>query len=72
MRFGRNEKLVLEMLERDGEVKNLGKTYKGFAKAKASNIALLNFFKKVKGLYPDATLEPGKRNDLDTATLKIE
>lgn len=73
MRLGENQKLVLELLEKDGIVKNLGNTYRGFARSarQTSNETILHFVEKVKDKYPNATLELGKNGGLGTATLRI-
>jgi hypothetical protein len=73
MRLGENQKSVLELLEKEGRVENLGNTYRCFAKSakQTTNATILNFVEKVKAIYPNATLELGKRGGLGTATLKL-
>lgn len=73
MRLGENQKTVLELLEREGVIYNLGNTYREYAKSarQTSNITIMNFVEKVKKLYPEAILILGSRGGLGTATLKI-
>lgn len=73
MRLGKNQKAVLELLEKEGVVENLGSTYRKFSRspAQTTNETIMNFVEKVKTIYPNATLELGKRGGLETATLRI-
>ena len=73
MRLGENQKAVLELLEKEGVVKNLGNTYRNFAKSarQTTNATIMNFVEKVKTIYPNASLELGKKGGLGTATLRI-
>lgn len=73
MRLGENQKSVLELLEKEGVVENLGNTYRWFAKSakQTTNATILNFVEKVKAIHPKASLELGKRGGLGTATLRI-
>lgn len=73
MRLGENQKLVLELLEKEGVVENLGNTYRNFAKSakQTTNATILNFVEKVKVKYPNATLAMGPKGGLGTATLRI-
>lgn len=73
MRLGENQKAVLELLEKEGVVENLGNTYRNFAKSakQTTNKTILNFVEKVKEMYPEATLTMGPKGGLGTATLRI-
>ncbi|AUM93719.1 TPA: hypothetical protein LA742_001223 [Clostridium botulinum] len=73
MRLGENQKLVLEILQKEGVVENLGNTYRNFAKSakQTTNKTILNFVEKVKEFYPEASLTIGPRGGLGTATLRI-
>ncbi len=63
MRLGENQKAVLKLLEKEGIVENLGNTYRGLAKSakQTTNATILNFAEKVRAIYPNATLELGKK-----------
>ena len=67
MKLGENQKAVLELLEKEGVVENLGNTYRNFARSakQTTNATIMNFVEKVK------TIQLGKKGGLATATLKI-
>lgn len=73
MRLGENQKAVLELLEKEGIVENLGNTYRNYAKSarQTTNSTILNFVEKIKEKYPEATLTMGSKGGLGTATLRI-
>ena len=73
MKLGENQKAVLELLEKEGVVENLGNTYRNFARSakQTTNATIMNFVEEVKTIHPNATLELGKKGGLATATLKI-
>lgn len=67
------KKIVFRLLEEEGKVENLGRTYRGYSSSakQTSNTQILNFVDKVKEIYPDTVLTRGAKGGLDTATLTI-
>lgn len=74
MRLGLKQKAVLNLLEKEGMIENLGRTYRSYCASarQTNNTTIMNFVEKVKIIYPNATLELGKKGGLDTASLKIK
>ncbi|MDU2121883.1 MAG: hypothetical protein E7E64_05050 [Clostridium celatum] len=73
MKFKTTEKVLFDILERDGVVNNLGKTYMSIANStkEICNIYIIEFINRIKIIYPTAKLEIGREDDLYDAKIII-
>lgn len=71
---GSIQKIMYEVLKKEGRIEKLGQTYRSYSKSprRTGNTPIENFISEVKEIHPNAKLELGKRGGLDTATLTLE
>lgn len=67
-RLGENQKILLEKLQKDGKIENVGEFYRSISSRKTSNQGLKSFIDYVTTEL-DYKLELGKRGGLSTAKL---
>lgn len=74
MEFRSTQKIIFDILERDGAINNLGLTYSKLTDCPKMlcTESIDRFIQKVKEIYPEAKLKNDNSNNLDTSTLYIK
>ena len=69
--MGEVQELLLERLERNGQIAGIGRVYKKYSVTNGlvTDTRIRNFFYRVKKLYPNATMTT--KGTLNQATIKL-